>query len=130
MAQYNKRVLVVDDDPLLANTLVQILKMQGFEARAVYSGQDALIAAREFKPDSVVMDVVMHGIHGYEAAHLILDYFPDCQILLLSGRPEAADLIEQERKKGNQFDVLAKPVHPQEVIDALRSFPRAGHSAA
>jgi DNA-binding response OmpR family regulator len=130
MSQYLNRVLVVDDDPLLAKTLVQILKLQGFEARAVYSGQHALIAAREFKPDSAVMDVMMHGISGYEAAKLIRDSLPGCQILLLSGRPEAAQLIEQERKKGNQFDVLAKPVHPQEVIDALRSFPKARHSAA
>lgn len=123
MVPLNHRVLVVDDDPLLADTLVQILKTQGFDAQAVYSGQQAVTVAREFHPDSAVMDVMMHGINGYETAQSILKHLPSCQILLLSGRPEAGDLIAAEKTKGNHFDVLAKPVHPQEVLDLLRKKP-------
>jgi DNA-binding response OmpR family regulator len=121
MVQLNQRILVVDDDPLLADTLVQILKNQGFDAIAVYSGQEAVVAARGFQPDSAVMDVMMTGLNGFEAAQSILEHVPACNFLLLSGRPEAGQIIAQERTKGNHFDVLAKPVHPQEVLDVLKS---------
>ena len=58
---------IADDEPIIADTLAIILNQAGFEARAVYSGEEALIMAKSFQPDLLISDVVMTGITGIAA---------------------------------------------------------------
>jgi len=115
------RVLVVDDERVIADTLAIILNQNGFEASAVYTGTAAVERARESQPDLVISDVIMPDMNGIEAAIRIRQILPGCKILLFSGQAATADLLEKARAQGHEFEILAKPVHPQDLLTKLRS---------
>jgi CheY-like chemotaxis protein len=115
------RVLVADDERVIADTLAMILNQSGFEARAVYSGEKALELAESFQPDMLISDVIMADLNGIDAAIRLRALLPGIKILLLfSGQAATADLLEKARKDGYEFDILAKPVHPQDLLARLR----------
>lgn len=114
------RVLVVDDERVIADTLSIILNQNGFEASAVYSGTSAVDRAREMKPELVISDVIMQDMNGIEAAIKIRELLPACKILLFSGQAATADLLEKARAQGHEFEILAKPVHPQDLLAKLK----------
>ncbi len=115
------RVLVADDKRVIADTLTTILNQSGFEARAVYSGETAVEMASVFKPEMLISDVIMCGLSGIDAAIQIRALLPDIKILLFSGQAATADLLEDARSRGHDFEILAKPVHPQDLLARLRS---------
>ncbi len=115
------RVLVADDEQVIANTLAIILNQAGFEARAVYSGEKALEALDQFQPDMLISDVIMTGMTGIEAAIATRQKMPKCKILLFSGQAATADLLERARFQGHEFEILAKPVHPTDLLAKLRA---------
>jgi CheY-like chemotaxis protein len=114
------RVLVVDDEHVIADTLAIILNQAGFNASAVYTGNDAVEVARTDKPDLIISDVIMPDMNGIEAAIHIRGFLPACKILLFSGQAATADLLENARARGHEFEILAKPVHPQDLLAKLR----------
>ena len=114
------RVLVVDDERVIADTLAIILNQAGFDAGAVYTGSDAVDRAGKEKPDLVISDVIMPDMNGIEAAIRIRQILPACKILLFSGQAATADLLEKARLQGHEFEILAKPVHPQDLLAKLR----------
>jgi len=81
------RVLIVHDERIIADTLAQILAQSGYQARAVYSGEQAVQAASESSPDVLIADVVMQGMNGVEAALLIRQISPQCHVLLSQAKP-------------------------------------------
>jgi CheY-like chemotaxis protein len=113
-------VLVVDDERVIADTLATILNQNGFEASAVYTGTAAVDSARSSHPDLVISDVIMQDMNGIEAAIRIRQMLPACKILLFSGQAATADLLEKARAQGHQFEILAKPVHPQDLLAKLK----------
>ena len=115
-----RKVLVADDEQVIANTLAIILNQAGFEARAVYSGEKAIEALESFQPDMLISDVIMTGMTGIEAAIATRDKMPACKILLFSGQAATADLLEKARQDGHEFEILAKPVHPTDLLAKLR----------
>ncbi len=116
-----QKVLVVDDERVIADTLVIILNRSGFEAMAAYSGESAVEVAETLRPDMVISDVIMMDISGIDAAIRIRSLLPDCKILLFSGQAATADLLERARTQGYEFEILAKPVHPQDLLARLRA---------
>jgi CheY-like chemotaxis protein len=114
------RILVVDDERRIADSLVIILNQNGFDASAVYTGTEAVKRARSSRPDLVISDVIMPDMNGIEAAIQIRQMYPACKILLFSGQAATADLLERARAQGHSFDILAKPVHPQDLLAKLR----------
>ncbi len=118
--QAKPRVLVADDEQVIANTLAIILNQHGFEARAVYSGEKVLEALDTFHPDMLISDVIMTGMTGIEAAIQTRTKLPTCKILLFSGQAATADLLERARSQGHEFEILAKPVHPTDLLAKLR----------
>ncbi|WP_419806414.1 response regulator [Terriglobus sp.] len=115
------KVLVADDEQVIANTLAIILNQAGFEARAVYSGENALETIDAFQPNMLISDVIMTGMTGIEAAIQIRQKLPHCKVLLFSGQAATADLLEKARAQGHEFEILAKPVHPTDLLAKLRS---------
>src|SRR5215468_5204468 len=115
------KVLVVDDERVIADTLAIILNQAGFNAAAVYTGTEAVERARKEKPDLVISDVIMPDMNGIEAAIRIRQMLPGCKILLFSGQAATADLLEKARLQGHEFEILAKPVHPQDLLAKLRN---------
>jgi CheY-like chemotaxis protein len=119
-ATTKRKVLVADDEQVIANTLAIILNQAGFEARAVYSGEKAVEALDSFQPDMLITDVIMTGMTGIEAAIATQAKLPNCKILLFSGQAATADLLERARQDGHEFEILAKPVHPTDLLAKLR----------
>ncbi len=113
------RVLIVDDEHIIADTLVLILNKSGFEARAVYSGEMAVEVAVSMQPDVLISDVVMAGMNGIDASILIAASVPQCRIILFSGQSTTMNLYNRAKSEGFNFEILAKPVHPQVLLDHL-----------
>ena len=114
------KVLVADDERVIADTLTTIFDQNGFEATAAYSGTEVVEVANIFQPDILLIDVVMHGMNGIEAAIHVREMLPSCKIVLLSGQAVAADLLDEAREQGHEFEILAKPLHPSRLIAYLR----------
>jgi CheY-like chemotaxis protein len=119
-ASTKPRVLVADDERVIADTLAMILNRSGFNARAVYSGEKAIELALVFKPEMIVCDVIMAELNGIDAVIQIRELFPKIKILLFSGQAATANLLDKARAKGYEFEILAKPVHPQDLLAKLR----------
>ena len=117
------KVLVVDDEKVIADTLAMILNQSGFAARSVYSGLAAIETAASFAPDMLISDVIMADLNGIDAAIRIRALLPKIKILLFSGQAATANLLEKARSQGYEFEILAKPVHPQDLLSRLRKQP-------
>ena len=116
------RVLVADDDCVIANTLSQILRLSGYQAETVRSGEEAITAALKRRPDVLISDVVMGGISGIEAAVRILEIVPSCLVILVSGQANVADQLTGARRLGHEFEILSKPVHPRVLLEHIAAF--------
>ena len=117
--------LVIDDDKAVADTLAMVLNTEGFKARAVYSGEAGieLARARRLDFDFLVTGVVMPQMNGIDAAIQIRELLPKCKVLLVSGDNDTTALLQGAQARGYIFEVLAKPVHPLVLFQALRSDP-------
>ena len=115
------RVLVVDDERVIADTLSLILNRSGFQATAVYDGVAAIEKAHAWKPDILLCDVFMPGPSGVEVAIEIRRLHPQTRILLLSGQADVEDLLSEARRRGHDFHLLVKPVHPADLLKLLRN---------
>ncbi len=115
------RVLVVDDERVIADTLALILNTNGYRAYTAYSGEDAIEMAVALKPDALISDVVMGGMTGIDVAIHFSNFLPQCKIILVSGNISTAGLLEIAGKQGHQFEVLPKPIHPQILMNQLCS---------
>ena len=71
--------------------------------------------------DMLISDVIMTDLNGIDAAIKIRSLLPSCKILLFSGQAATADLLDRARVQGHEFEILAKPVHPQDLLVRLRS---------
>lgn len=124
------KVLIVDDHKNFAESLAVILNQDGCLATTAYSGEEAIAIAARLCPDVLISDVVMDGMNGIEAAILIRLMFPACEILLISGQLHTAELLEEARQRGHDFEVLAKPVHPEAILHRLNQHTGAGAKPA
>ena len=110
------RVLVVDDECVVADTLAKVLTLSGYAAIAVYDADDALETALHSPPELLITDVVLHGMNGIQLAITIKRIFPDCKILLFSGQAATFDLMAKAKTAGHHFTLLNKPVHPTDLL--------------
>lgn len=123
MSQERKRprVFVVDDESVIATTLATILRHQGFEASSYDSPIEALKAAGESAPELLISDVMMPEMSGIELAIKMRGTYPECKVLLFSGQAATANLLEQARADGHDFELLTKPVHPSDLLTKIRA---------
>jgi CheY-like chemotaxis protein len=115
------RVLVVDDEMLIADTIVQILNRNGFIATAAYSGEQAIEIARLTCPELVLSDVLMGQVDGVEAAIQISRLCPETRIVLFSGQAATLEILSRAKDRGYTFELLPKPIHPTQLIRHLRT---------
>jgi CheY-like chemotaxis protein len=114
------RIIVVDDEQLIAETVEEILKHEGFDARAVFTSEAAVQLAEKWEPDIVLSDVIMPGLNGIETGIRIRALAPGCRIILLSGQAATVDLLEKARSQGHRFEILAKPIKPEQLVSVIR----------
>lgn len=115
------RVIVIDDEALIAETVAEILNQEGFEAVAVSAGLSAVELAKNWLPDIVLSDVIMPGLNGIETGIRIKELAPSCKVILFSGQAATVDLLEDARRRGQRFEILAKPIKPEQLISIIRS---------
>ena len=113
---YHPSVLVVDDEPVVADTIAKILSVSGYNAITAYDGDDALEAALLRPPELVITDVMLPGMNGIELAITIQRVYPECKILLFSGRATASDLLASAYRAGHRFTLLNKPMPPEYLL--------------
>ena len=111
---------IVDDEEVIATTLALILSRSGFEAMAFTHPLEALRAAELRCPDFLITDVAMPVLNGIDLAIQFKAIYPRCRVLLFSGALSTAARIDGAREKGFEFSVLAKPVHPNELLATLK----------
>jgi DNA-binding NtrC family response regulator len=109
-------ILVVDDEKNIADTVAWILQKAGYAARPAYDAPAALAMSREQAPDLIISDVLMPGINGIELAINATIEYPRCRILLFSGQAGSADMLDEARRRGHDFELLAKPIEPEDLV--------------
>jgi CheY-like chemotaxis protein len=114
------KIVVADDEPLVAVTLREILVDEGFEVVTVADGNAAVQAAQAMRPDLVLTDVMMPKMNGIEAAKAIKRFLPDCRIILLSGQAATGALLKQAHEEGHDFEIVTKPIKPETLLEILR----------
>ena len=125
-------IIVADDEKRIADTLALILESKGYAALPTYDGTSALEMCRQGIPDLLLSDVVMPGMNGIELAIAVRQEFPTCHILLFSGQAATAIFLEDASRRGYDFEILAKPVHPEDLLARVKDLvgPGDSHSAA
>jgi two-component system OmpR family response regulator len=113
------RVLVVDDEPNIRALLSQTLRLVSFEVRTAQSGAEAVTAAREFKPDIVVLDVMLDDFDGFEVARRLGERIP---VLFLTARDGVEDRVQGLTLGAD--DYVAKPFSLEEVVLRIRAILR------
>jgi CheY-like chemotaxis protein len=72
-------------------------------------------------PDAVISDVIMPGMDGIEASKRILQVLPNCRVILFSGQAASTALVEKAKAEGYVFELLAKPINPETLLEKLKS---------
>ena len=119
--QARPRILVVDNEQLLADTTVEILERFGFETRVAYDGETALDIVKSFHPEFVLTDVLMPKMNGVELAISVRKISPASRILLFSGQAGISEILEEGREQGYEFELVAKPIHPMKLVERIKN---------
>ena len=108
------RAVVVDDEPVIADSLVKILQASGWEAVAAYSGEEAAKKCEVLDPHVVVADIVMAPMSGFDLAIYLAEHRPQCRIILMSGFSFHDPLVAKSVRRG--FEFLPKPIDPSRFL--------------
>jgi DNA-binding NtrC family response regulator len=114
-----RKILIVDDEAAVADSLYLIFSNRGYEARAAYSAEQAIEVLSEWQPHLAMIDVMLPQMNGIELACILNENYPSCRILLISGHPGTSELLNDARLHGSSFEILAKPLHPSFVLDIV-----------
>ena len=116
------RVLVVDDEPSLAELLASVLRYEGWTVRTAGNGADAVRTAREFRPDAVVLDIMLPDFNGLEVMRRLRAEIPQVCVLFLTARDAVEDRVAGITAGGD--DYVTKPFSLEEVLARLRGLLR------
>jgi CheY-like chemotaxis protein len=115
------KILIVDDEKRIADTLSEILEMSGFHVATAYDGWGALEVAARFHPDYLLSDVLMPRMNGVDLAIAMRKMYPDARILLFSGQAGISEILLAGQRQGFEFELIAKPIHPLKLIEHLKA---------
>lgn len=117
-----RRILVVDDDHLVADTLALVFQKNGFEALATYSGEDALECLHGFSPHLLLCDITMPGMDGLKLAQQVTRQLPSCRIIVLTGFYSNVEPVRNQfQKLSLPVGILMKPCQPTELLHKAKT---------
>ncbi len=116
-----EKILIVEDEIALQETLVYNLKKQGYEVDAVGDGLEALRAAREGKPDLILLDIMLPGMDGFEVCRIIRQEM-NTPVLMLTARDDEVDRVVGLEVGAD--DYLTKPFSMRELIARIKAMLR------
>ena len=119
MEQSTRRVLVVDDDRAIRGFVAEVLKDEGYEVKTAGDGSEALAVSREWRPDLIVLDLMMPNMDGwaFRARQRQLDALADVPVVVTS----AATTLRTNRQALEPCVLLAKPFELDDLIGAVES---------
>jgi two-component system OmpR family response regulator len=123
-----QRVLVVDDEPNLAEVVTMALRFQGFEVQTAASGREALAAVHRFKPHLMVLDVMLPDMEGFEVAARLGAQRAGVPIIFLTARDATEDKVRG--LSGGGDDYMTKPFSLEELVARIRTILRRTGQAA
>lgn len=115
------RVLVVDDSESIATSLTSILNKNEFQAVAAFSSADALKLAQAKPFDILLTDVMMAPLNGVQTGIAFRNINPASHVFLITGTYEVARQLLVKANLAWDFHILQKPIHPEELLEVLRS---------
>jgi DNA-binding response OmpR family regulator len=123
-------VLVLDDEPILLTTVLQILSMSGYSAHGESSAEAVLNDGRSYEPRVIICDIHLPGMNGIEAALTFGRLWPSSRTILISGEPASYELLDKAAACGHRFEVFAKPVAPRDLLARLKGLLTTPTAAA
>ncbi|HEV2136517.1 MAG TPA: response regulator [Terracidiphilus sp.] len=111
------RVLIVDDESSVADSLALVFSTQGYDSRVAYSAEHAADIISQWQPGLIILDVMLPGMNGIDFAIQLKSSCPTCRVLLFSGQENTAALVQEAIEKGHVLTILAKPVDPKSFLD-------------
>lgn len=122
------RILLVDDEPNIVVALEFLMQQQGFETATAYDGEEALTQARAFRPDLIVLDVMMPKADGFEVAHAIRreDTLEGVKIVFLTAKGTSRDKVNGYDAGGDVY--LTKPFDNNELLDLINEMLEFEHN--
>ncbi|MFH1904946.1 MAG: response regulator [bacterium] len=112
------KVLIVDDDPNITKSLQVIMQKEGFIARAVSSGEEAIEDVKKDSPDLILLDLAMPGLSGIEVLKCIKTFEQEAIIVILTGHPSFESAAEAIRC--GAYDYIIKPYDINEVLFTVK----------
>lgn len=125
-----QKVLIVDDDPFISETMSMVFRQHGFDTRIAYSAELALKLVQNWRPELAILDVHLSKMNGVDLATRIRDEYPLCKILLFSGVPANDPLIEEAEQLGLNCAYLRKPAHPETLVTTARELLHPSRQSA
>lgn len=123
------RVLVVDDEVNIAELISMALRYEGFEVQAAHTGTKAVQAAKDLRPDAVVLDIMLPDLDGLEVLRRMRTADPHLPVVFLTARDAVEDRVAGLTAGGD--DYVTKPFSLEELVARLRGLMRrAGAQAA
>ena len=113
------RVLVVDDEPNLAEVVTMALRFQGFVVETAGTGREALAAVTSFKPQLIVLDVMLPDMEGFEVARRLGSQRAGVPIIFLTARDSTEDKVRG--LSGGGDDYMTKPFSLEELVARIRT---------
>ena len=121
-ASPSQRVLVIDDEPNLAEVVTMALRFQGFTVETAGTGREALAAVAKFKPHLMVLDVMLPDMDGFEVASRLGAQRAGVPIIFLTARDATEDKIRG--LSGGGDDYMTKPFSLEELVARIRTILR------
>ncbi len=123
-------ILVVDDEPLVAQTLTLVFRRNGFEVLTAFDAEQALAVARLAPPDLVLCDIDMPGRDGISLMSDLSVELPDCPILVLTGFYSALNRVRAVTRTMKQaVTIVTKPCQPEDLLRHAEQLLNPAHAA-
>lgn len=117
-----KKILIVDDEPDLVETLTVILELEGYECIVADDGNRGLERAREEKPDLIILDVMLPGMDGYKICRLLKfdEQYRRIPVIMLTARAQDEDRLTGEQTGADCY--MTKPFSTEELVARVKEF--------
>lgn len=117
-----KKILIVDDEQDIVESLKFVLEASDYTCYCAYNGEDGLKLAKELVPDLMILDVMMPKINGYKISRLLKydNKYKDIPILMVTARSQEEDKLIGEETGVNEY--ITKPFDLNEVVDKVRKY--------
>ncbi|MCK4795150.1 MAG: response regulator [Desulfobacteraceae bacterium] len=117
-----KRILIVDDERDIVETIQFMLESEGFECLLAYDGEDALLKARTENPDLILLDIMLPKINGYQVCRLLKsdEEYKHIPIIMLTAKVQESDKFWG--KESGADDYVTKPFEMEKLIQKIQGY--------